>query len=95
MQITKELVGYVAELSRIELDEAQTEKMQQELGAIVEYMDILSTLDTTETEPLSHIFAITNVMREDEVRPSADNEDIMKNLPETEDGMPVVPRTID
>ena len=49
MQITKELVGYVAELSRIELDEAQTEKMQQELGAIVEYMDILSTLDTTET----------------------------------------------
>ena len=95
MQITKELVGYVAELSRIELDEAQTEKMQQELGAIVEYMDILSTLDTTETEPLSHIFAITNVMREDEVRPYADNEDIMKNLPETEDGMPVVPRTID
>ena len=95
MQITKELVGYVAELSRIELDEAQTEKMQQELGAIVEYMDILSTLDTTETEPLSHIFAITNFMREDEVRPSADNEYIMKNLPETEDGMPVVPRTID
>ena len=64
MQITKELVGYVAELSRLELDEVQTEKMQQELGAIVEYMDILSTLDTTETEPLSHIFAITNVMRD-------------------------------
>ena len=95
MQITKELVGYVAELSRIELDEAQTEKMQQELGAIVEYMDILSTLDTTETEPLSHIFAITNVMREDEVRSSAEKADILKNLPETEDGMPVVPRTID
>ena len=95
MQITKELVGYVAELSRIELDEVQTEKMQQELGAIVEYMDILSTLDTTETEPLSHIFAITSVMREDEVRPSAEKADILKNLPETEDGMPVVPRTID
>ena len=29
MQITKELVGYDAELSRIELDEVQTEKMQQ------------------------------------------------------------------
>ena len=58
-------------------------------------MDSLSTLDTTETEPLSHIFAITNVMREDEVRPSAEKADILKNLPETEDGMPVVPRTID
>ena len=95
MQITKELVGYVAELSRIELDEAQTEKMQQELGAIVEYMDILSTLDTTETEPLSHIFAVTHVMREDEIRRSAETADILQNLPETEDGMPVVPRTID
>ena len=95
MEITKEMVGYVAELSRIELDEAQTEKMQRELCAIVEYMDILSTLDTTETEPLSHIFPMTNVMREDEVRRSADRVDILRNLPEAEDGMPVVPRTID
>lgn len=36
--------------------------MQDELGAVVAYMDILNSLDTTGIEPLSHVFDITNVM---------------------------------
>ena len=85
MQITKELVEYVAELSRIKLDEASTEKMQKELGAIVDYMEILNQLDTESIEPLSHVFNITNVMREDEVKESYDRADILKNAPEHTD----------
>ena len=88
--MTKEMVTYVAELSRISLDEAETEKMQDELGA-----DILNSLDTTGIEPLSHVFDITNVMREDRVGKSNTKEEILRNMPETEDDMPVVPRTID
>lgn len=95
MQITREMARYVAELSRIHLDEDDEEKMEKELSAIVEYMDILSTLDTEGVEPLSHVFAITNVMREDQVKASCETADIMKNMPAEEDGMPVVPRTID
>lgn len=93
--ITKEMVTYVAELSRISLDEAETEKMQDELGAVVAYMDILNSLDTTGIEPLSHVFDIANVMREDRVGKSNTKEEILRNMPETEDDMPVVPRTID
>ena len=93
--ITKEMVTYVAELSRISLDEAETEKMQDELGAVVAYMDILNSMDTTGIEPLSHVFDITNVMREDRVGKSNTKEEILRNMPETEDDMSVVPRTID
>ncbi len=93
--MTKELVAYVAELSRISLDEAETEKMQDELGAVVAYMDILNQLDTAGIEPQSHVFDITNVMREDRVETSNTKEEILRNMPETEDDMPVVPRTID
>ena len=93
--MTKELVAYVAELSRISLDEAETEKMQDELGAVVAYMDILNQLDTAGVEPQSHVFDITNVMREDRVETSNTKEEILRNMPETEDDMPVVPRTID
>ena len=93
--MTKELVAYVAELSRISLDEAETEKMQDELGAVVAYMDILNQLDTAGVEPQSHVFDITNVMREDHVGTSNTKEEILRNMPETEDDMPVVPRTID
>ena len=95
MQITKELVEYVAELSRIKLDEASTEKMQKELGAIVDYMEILNQLDTENVEPLSHVFSITNVMREDDVKPSYDRADILQNAPEHTDETFIVPKTVE
>ena len=95
MQITKELVEYVAELSRIKLDERSTEKMQKELGAIVDYMEILNQLDTENVEPLSHVFRITNVMREDDVKPSYDRADILQNAPEHTDETFIVPKTVE
>ena len=95
MQITKELVEYVAELSRIKLDEQSTEKMQKELGAIVDYMEVLNQLDTENVEPLSHVFSITNVMREDEVVESYDRAEILKNAPEHTDETFIVPKTVE
>lgn len=95
MLITKELVEYVAELSRIKLDEQSTAKMEKELGAIVEYMEVLNKLDTEGVEPLSHVFNITNVMREDEVKESYDRAEILKNAPESTDETFVVPKTVE
>lgn len=95
MQITKELVEYVAELSRIKLDEQSAVKMEKELGAIVEYMEVLKKIDTDNIEPLSHVFNITNVMRDDEIAESYDREDILKNAPEHTDETVVVPKTVE
>lgn len=95
MQVTKELVGYVAELSRIKLDEVQTEKMQNELGAVIDYMDVLNRLDTDGVEPLSHVFNITNVMRRDDVNPSYDRELLLSNAPERTDETVIVPKTVE
>ncbi len=95
MQITKEIVQYVAELSRIKLSEQDAENMQNDLGAIVNYMEILNQLETDSVEPLSHIFNITNVMREDEVKESYDRAEILKNAPERTDETVVVPKTVE
>ena len=95
MQITKELVQYVAELSRIKLSEQDAENMQNDLGAIVNYMEILNQLDTDSVEPLSHIFNITNVMRDDKVVESYDRAEILKNAPECTDETVVVPKTVE
>ena len=95
MQITKELVSYVAQLSRIKLDDSETEEMQKQMGAIVDYMDILNQLDTDEIEPLSHIFSITNVMRDDVTAPSYDREEILSNAPEHTAEAFVVPKTVE
>ncbi len=95
MQITNELVRYVANLSRIKLDEAAEAKMQSELESILEYMDVLNKLDTESVEPLSHVFSITNVMRDDEVKESYDREELLKNAPEHTDETFIVPKTVD
>lgn len=95
MKITKDLVTYVAELSRIKLDDSETEDMQAQMSAIVDYMDILNTLDTEDVEPLSHIFNITNVMRDDAVEPSFDRAEILKNAPEHTEETFVVPKTVE
>ena len=95
MKITNDLVRYVANLSRIKLDEAGEEKMRGELAAILDYMDVLNKLDTEEVEPLSHVFAITNVMRDDEVKNSYDREELLKNAPEHTDETFIVPKTVD
>lgn len=95
MQITNELVRYVANLSRIKLDPSQEEKMLTELAAVIDYMEILNQLDTSEVEPLSHIFSITNVMRDDEVKASYNRDELLKNAPEHTNETFVVPKTVD
>lgn len=95
MQISEELIRYVAELSRIRLDGEQTEIMKEELGAVIAYMDVLSGLDTDGIEPLSHVFPITNRMREDKVLASYDRTALLKNAPEHTDGTVIVPKTVE
>lgn len=95
MQITKEIVEYVAELSRIKLDAEATAKMQKELGAIIDYMEILNKLDTEGIEPLSHVFAVNNVMRPDEISPSYNRAEILFNAPAHTDETVIVPKTIE
>lgn len=95
MQITDSEVEYIAELSKLELDDAAKLKMRSELGSIVDYMATLNELDTEDAEPLSHIFDITNVFRKDEVKPSLDRKEILKNAPNGTDESFVVPKTVE
>ncbi len=95
MKITREIVEYVAELSRIELDGEVAEKMRDELGAVIAYVGILNRVDTQNVEPLSHLFTVSNVMRRDEILPSYDRGEILSNAPEHTDETVIVPKTIE
>ena len=95
MKITKELVEYVASLSRIKLDEASTDKMKKELGAVIDYMEILNQVDTNNVEPLSHVFSINNVMRDDVVCESFEREELIKNAPKHTEETVIVPKTVE
>ena len=95
MKITTELVDYISELSRLELEAGEKEAMTAQLERIVGYMDVLAQLDTTDVEPLSHVFPVKNVFREDEVMPSQDRAELLAGSPAPDGEAFLVPKAVE
>ncbi len=95
MQITPDLIKYLESLARITLTEDEEKKVGKELQDILTYIDMLNELDTDGVEAMSHAFPITNVLRKDEVKDSMTPDEIVANAPESQDGMFVVPKTVE
>lgn len=94
-KITLQAVEYVAKLARLKLTLEEKEGLVSQLDRILQYMDKLNELDTTQVEPTSHPFDIGNVLREDVVTESSFAEDLLKAAPKREGRFLVVPRVIE
>lgn len=88
-------IEYVGILAKLELSDEEKEQAKKDMGSMLDYIDKLGELDTTGVEPMSHVFPVHNVFREDVVTNTDDRENILKNAPEEKDGMFVVPRTFE
>ncbi len=88
-------VEHVARLARLELSDADKERMRRELDSILSYIDKLRAVDTEGVEPTSHAMPLTNVMREDVTRPSFPQFDMLANAPERSGDFFRVPRIIE
>ena len=94
MPVTKKDVEHIAKLARLEFNEQQKEKLTQEMNDILGYIEKLNEVDTSNVEPLSHVIELSNVMREDEVKPSLSQEEALKNAPEKTEKFFKVPKVI-
>lgn len=95
MKITEEMVDYIALLSRLKPDGEERERLRSELEKIVSYMDVLNTLDTADIEPMSHVFPVKNVLREDVVEPSFPREELLKGAPGGDKEAYLVPKAVE
>lgn len=95
MNITTEMVDYISDLSRLRLPQEEKKRMTGELQGILAYMDVLNTLDTSGVEPMSHVFPVKNVLREDEVVPSGDRSELLKNAPASDGEAFLVPKAVE
>ena len=93
--ISKDNVKYVADLARIHLREEEIEHLTTDLEKILQYINKLDTLDVGQIEPTSHVLPIKNVLREDKVRPSLTQEEVLKFSVEKKDGAFKVPKVIE
>ena len=95
MNIDTEMVDYIAELSRLELQTGEKQAMTAQLEQIIAYMDVLNKLDTQDVEPMSHVFPVKNVLREDEVEPSQDRAELLAGAPVPDREAFLVPKAVE
>jgi aspartyl-tRNA(Asn)/glutamyl-tRNA(Gln) amidotransferase subunit C len=95
MSISDKDMQHLKTLARLELDPAETERLEHDLNAMLGYFDQIKDLDTEGVEELARPIATVNVFRNDVVKPSLDHDAAMKLANEVEAGYFKVPRTVD
>jgi aspartyl-tRNA(Asn)/glutamyl-tRNA(Gln) amidotransferase subunit C len=94
-KLSKEQVIKLAKLSRLQLNDKEIEKYQQELSAILDYVDQLDSVDVAGLKPAYQVSGLTNVMRSDDIIGyQATPEVMLKNAPVTDNGYIKVGRMI-
>ena len=94
-RITNRQVEHIARLSRLRLTKEEGAQIRKDLNAILEYVDVLSEVDTDDVAPMHHVMEMKNVLREDTVEKSAGTEDILENAPEREKDYFKVPKILE
>ena len=91
--ISDETIEYVGILAKLELSDEEKEAAKSDMGRMLDYIDKLNALDTNGVEPMSHVFPVHNVFREDVVTNGDDRDNMLANAPEERDGQYQVPKT--
>ena len=95
MQIIREEIKHLAELSNFSLSEAEIDSLQVDLQNIIGYISQLDELDAKDIEPTYQVFEMENVWRPDEIQPQEANREQLLNLTvEQQDNQIKVPKVL-
>lgn len=93
-KISDETMEYVGILAKLELSQEEKEAARTDMEKMLDYIDTLNELDTSKAEPMSHVFPVHNVFREDVVTNGDNKEQTLANAPLRKEDSFEVPRTI-
>ena len=93
-KISDETIEYVGILAKLELTDEEKEAAKSDMEKMLDYIDTLNELDTSGIEPMSQVFPVNNVFREDVVTNGDNREDTLANAPLCKEDSFEVPRTI-
>ena len=88
-------VKYVAHLARLSLSPEEEQKMGEQLGNILGYIEKLKEVNVSGVDPTAHAFPLVNIVRPDEIRPSLTNEEALRNAPAQANGLFMVPKIVE
>ena len=85
----------IAHLARLELSDAESVAMQQQINDILAMVDEMRAVDTSGVAPMSHPQEVTQRLREDRVTETDQRELFQSLAPAVEDGLYLVPKVIE
>ena len=81
MSLSREEVEKVSLLARLQLTSDELDRMTQQLGQILEYVQQLAELNTEDVPPMAHAIDLANVLADDALQESLDREAALANAP--------------
>jgi aspartyl-tRNA(Asn)/glutamyl-tRNA(Gln) amidotransferase subunit C len=88
-------IEYLTKLACMELNANEKISLEKDLESIIGYMNILSSINTDDIEPMEHVLGLSNVTRQDIVIPSYDRELLLSCAPNADDGYYNVPIAVE
>src|SRR5687768_15158893 len=95
MPIDRKAVDHVARLARLDLDENERGRMEEELASILAHVERIQALDLDPVEPTTHALPLKNVARPDVAGECLSQADALANAPAPESGRFSVPRILE
>lgn len=94
-RLTRQAVLKLAYLNRLKLSDEEVDRFATELTEILEYVEILNSVDTTGLEPTYQVTGLKNVTRADKIKKyQADLEGLLASAPAIQNGQFKVKRVI-
>jgi aspartyl-tRNA(Asn)/glutamyl-tRNA(Gln) amidotransferase subunit C len=93
--ISREEVAHLARLSRLAVTEEELDTFAGQLDVILQAVARVGEVAADDIPPTSHSVPLTNVLRDDVVRPGLGRDDALAGAPDAEDGRFRVPRILD
>jgi len=94
MEINVDLVRRLAQLSKLEFAENELNIMRHDLQKMLDMVEKLNEVDTSNVQPLKNVHELVNVFRSDDKSSVTIKQDILKNAPLADDNYFKVPKII-
>ena len=95
MKITEELIDHIAHLARLEFQGEDKVSIKKDMERMIEFVDKLSEVDTTNVEPLIFMSEEINRLREDDPKVTVTHEEALKNAPKKDSDYFRIPKVLD
>jgi aspartyl-tRNA(Asn)/glutamyl-tRNA(Gln) amidotransferase subunit C len=92
--ISRDELAHLADLARIDLSDAELDHLAPQLSVILESVASINDVASDDIPPTSHALPLTNVFREDVVRPGLTADEALSGAPEVEQQRFKVPRIL-